>query len=98
MWNSKQGNKDATGAKNQVGKEETRVKLKLVDTCLMTALAYGMEAWANSGNKGNRESTRKGTKKDITTSSFNNLHWYHNGDRNMASRAKTPICYNDAIS
>ena len=38
---------DAIGAKNQVGKEEIRVKLKLFDTCLMTALTYGMEAWAN---------------------------------------------------
>ena len=36
------GEADAIGAKNQVGKEEIRVKLKLFDTCLMTALAYGM--------------------------------------------------------
>ena len=35
------------GEKNQVGKEEIRVKLKLFDTCLMTALTYGMEAWAD---------------------------------------------------
>ena len=34
-----------------------------------------------SGNKGNRERTRKDTKKDISTSSFNNLHWYYNRDR-----------------
>ena len=38
---------DAIGAKNQVGKEEIRVKLKLFDTCLMAALTYGMEARAN---------------------------------------------------
>ena len=38
---------DAIGTKNQVGKEETRIKLKLFDTCLMTALTYGIEAWAN---------------------------------------------------
>ena len=37
---------DAIGAKNQVGKEEIRVMLKLFDTCIMTAL-YGMEAWTN---------------------------------------------------
>ena len=37
---------DAIGAKNQVGKEKIRVKLKLFDTCIMTAL-YGMEAWTN---------------------------------------------------
>ena len=37
----------AIAAKNQVGKEEMRVKLKLFDTCLMTALIYGMEAWGN---------------------------------------------------
>ena len=38
---------DAIGTKNHVGKEETRIKLKLFDTCLMTALTYGIEAWAN---------------------------------------------------
>ena len=38
---------DATGEKNQIGKEEIRVKLKLFDTCLMTVLKYGMEALAN---------------------------------------------------
>ena len=38
---------DAIGAKNQVGKEEIRIKLKLFDTCVMTALTYGMEARAN---------------------------------------------------
>ena len=31
---------DARGAKNKVGKEEIRVKLQLVETCLMTALTY----------------------------------------------------------
>ena len=35
----------AIGAKTQVGKEEVRVKLKLFETCLMTALLYGMETW-----------------------------------------------------
>ena len=30
-----------------------------------------------SGNEENRGNTRKGTEKDIPTSSFNNLHWYH---------------------
>ena len=38
---------DAMWAKNQVGKEEIKVKLKLFETCLMTALTYGLEAWAN---------------------------------------------------
>ena len=38
---------DAIGVKNQVGKEEIRVKLKLFGTFLMTALTYGMDAWAN---------------------------------------------------
>ena len=38
---------DAIGAKNLVGKEKLRFKLKLFDTCLMTALTYGMAAWAN---------------------------------------------------
>ena len=35
----------AIGAKHQVGKEESRVKLKLYETCLMPALLYGLEAW-----------------------------------------------------
>ena len=35
---------DAIGAKNQVGKEEIKAKLKLFGTCLMAALTYGMEA------------------------------------------------------
>ena len=38
---------DAIGAKNQVGKKEISIKLKLFDTCLMAALTYGMEARAN---------------------------------------------------
>ena len=38
------------------------------------------------------------TKKDISTSSFSNLYWYHNGDRNMTILAKNPICNNDTLS
>ena len=38
---------DVIGTKNQVGKEEIKVKLKLFETCLMTALTNGMEAWGN---------------------------------------------------
>ena len=38
---------DAIRAKNQVGKKEIRVKLKLFETCLMTVLEYGREAWVN---------------------------------------------------
>ena len=33
------------GAKQQVGKEDIRVKLKLYETCLMPALLYRLEAW-----------------------------------------------------
>ena len=44
-----------------------------------------------SGDKRNRQNTRKGTKKDISMFSFNNLYWYQNGDRNITSRAKNPI-------
>ena len=36
---------NAVRAKQQVGKEEIRVKLKLYETCLMPALLYGLEAW-----------------------------------------------------
>ena len=36
---------NATGGKHQVGKEEIRVKLKLYETYLMTALLYGLETW-----------------------------------------------------
>ena len=36
---------NAIGAKEQVGKEEIRVKLKLYETCLMPALLYWLEAW-----------------------------------------------------
>ena len=35
----------AIGAKTQAGKEEIRVKLKLFETCLMSALLYTMEVW-----------------------------------------------------
>ena len=35
----------AIGAKHQIGKEETRDKLKLYKTCLMPASLYGLEAW-----------------------------------------------------
>ena len=38
---------DAIGTRNQVGKEEIRVKLKLFEGCLLTALIYGMESWGN---------------------------------------------------
>ena len=33
----------AIGAKHQVEKEETRVKLKIYETCLMPALLYGFK-------------------------------------------------------
>ena len=36
---------NAIGAKQQVGKEDIRVKLKLYETCLMPALLYRLEAW-----------------------------------------------------
>ena len=46
---------------------------------------YGIE-YKISGDKRNRENTRKGTKKDISTAQFSNLYCYHNADRNMASK------------
>ena len=91
----------AIAAKNQVGKEEMRVKLKLFDTCLMTALIYGMEAWGNIRLVEMREIEKiqgKALKKIFQLQLSNSLYWYHNGNRNMASRAKTPICYNGALS
>ena len=33
------------GSRNQVGKEEIRVQLKLFEACFMPALIYGIEAW-----------------------------------------------------
>ena len=36
---------DAIMARKPVGKGETRFKLKLFETCLMTALTYGIGAW-----------------------------------------------------
>ena len=50
-----------------------------------------MDKYKMSGDERNREDTQKGTKKDI---SFNNLHWYHNGNRSMASTAEDPIYCN----
>ena len=91
----------AIAAKNQVGKEEMRVKLKLFGTCLMTALIYGMEAWGNIRLVEMREIEKiqgKALKKIFQLQLSNSLYWYHNGNRNMASRAKTPICYNGALS
>ena len=38
---------DVIGTKNQVGKDEIKVKVKLFETCLMAALTNGMEAWGN---------------------------------------------------
>ena len=32
-------------SKNQVGKEEMRVQLKLFEACFMPALTYEIEAW-----------------------------------------------------
>ena len=46
MWNNKQGQRYYR-RKNQVGKEEKRVKPKLFGTFLMTPLTFGMEVWAN---------------------------------------------------
>ena len=63
----------------------------------MTALTYGIEAWANIRSVEMRETEKiqkKSTKKDI---SFNNLYWYHNGNRNMASTAEDPICCNSMM-
>ena len=39
----------AIGAKHQVGKEEIRVKFKLHETCLMSALLYELVAWVERG-------------------------------------------------
>lgn len=51
-----------------------------------------------SGAETNREDAKKETKKDIWTSGFNKLQWYHNGNRNITSWAKDATCYNDALS
>ena len=50
---------DAIGANNQVGKEEIRFKLKLFDTCPMTALTYEIESWANIRSVEMREIEKK---------------------------------------
>ena len=93
---------DAIRAKNQIGIEEIKDKLKLFDACLITPSSYiwneSMGKYKISGDERKIEDTRRGTKKDISTSSFNNLYWYHNGNSNMARKAKDPICYNDALS
>ena len=86
---------DATGAKNQVGIENIRAKLKLFNALLMSALIYRMEAWGNIRSVKMREIEKMhetAPKKDISTSIFNSLYCYHNGNRNMASRAKDTIC------
>ena len=51
-----------------------------------------------SGAETNREDAKKETKKDIWTSGFNKLQWYHNGNWNITSWAKDATCYNDALS
>ena len=33
------------GGKNQVGKEDIKIKLRLFETCLMTTLTYRMKPW-----------------------------------------------------
>ena len=41
-----------------------------------------------SGAERKREDAKKDTEKNISASSFNNLYWYHNENRNMTSRTK----------
>ena len=36
---------EAIGAKNQVGREQVRVQLKLLEACYIPAILYGIEAW-----------------------------------------------------
>ena len=36
---------NAVGAKNLVGTEEIRAKLKLLELCLMPAILHGIAAW-----------------------------------------------------
>ena len=57
-----------------------------------------MVIYKTSGDERNRKDTRKSTKKDISTSTFNKLYCYHNENRNIASRVKDPICYDDTLS
>ena len=49
---------EAIGAKNQVGKEQVRVQLKLFEACYMPAILYGLEAWGYVKKKENKR-TRK---------------------------------------
>ena len=88
---------DAIGQKNRVGKEDIRVFLELFNTYPMTALIYGMEACGNirSVEMREMENIQERHQKDP---SFSNPYWYHNGNKNMASRTKDPTCYNDALS
>ena len=39
----------AIGANHRIGKEEVRVKFKLYETCLMSALLHELEAWGKIG-------------------------------------------------
>ena len=41
----------AIGSKQQVGKEEVRVKMKLFETCITTILTYGIDAWGKISNE-----------------------------------------------
>lgn len=91
---------DAIRVKNEVEKEDIRVKLKLFEGCQMSNDIWNenMVIYKTSGDERNRKDTRKSTKKDISTSTFNKLYCYHNENRNIASRVKDPICYDDTLS
>lgn len=38
------------GGKNQVEKEDIKIKLRLFETCLMTTLTYRMKPWKREDN------------------------------------------------
>ena len=56
---------ETIGSKNQVGKEEIKVQLKLFEPCFMPALIYGVWGCIKGKNKGSSENTKKGFKKNI---------------------------------
>ena len=78
-------------SKQNVGQEEIKVKIKLFETCLVTAILYGFEACgkiSKSEMQAIEKNAKSVIKENITATSNNTLNWTANGDRYMASKGE----------
>ena len=83
------------GSRNQVGKEEIRVQLKLFEACFIPALILGIETRGCLKKEEIKEMERIQGK---ALNEYLNYHWDIDRNRNMACRTESVICNIDVVS